>query len=878
MTEQRTLTDLIAGFAQWGDRPAIVAFDRDGASRLSFAELEDKVRRLAGGLAAAGVGKGDRIAIYAHNRAEWVVACLGVITAGAVVVPLDVRLGKEALAHEIRHSKAARIFISRELAEPLRDVLDRRDVPELIVIDADEGIDDGPTLSNLLGERPDSLPPVAPDDTAALFYTSGTTGLPKGVPLTHGNLLSNLDAMGQAELATPRERALLPLPLHHVYPFTVGMLVPLAGGAAVVLPADVSGPEVVRALREGEATVIIGVPRLYEALVTAIRRRVGGRGRLFAAGFDRLLRLSMAIRRRLGWRIGRPLLWPIHKAVAPRLHLLASGGAALDPDTARTLEGMGWEVLTGYGLTETSPIVAFNPRGGARLDTVGKPLPGVHVRIDPIEEKEGGEIVVAGPNVFAGYLDNPEATQKAFTEDGWFRTEDLGRLDDDGYLTILARVKETIVLSGGKNVFPEEVEERYAQSAYIREFAVLDVNGALAALVVPDVKAIREGGDDDIREAIRGELRRIARDLPSYQRVSDVEIVRQSLPYTSLGKLRRHLLPEMFEQARSEGDGGGSAEQELSDADRQLVEADPARGVWEWLQERYPDKQVALDSSLQTDLGIDSLEWVTLTLELQERHGLRLTEDTAARIETVRELLEEAMEAEPAPAADAGALAPEHERWLEPYGPVTALLARMLFRINRLLFRTLFRLRVEGTENLPDHGPVVLAPNHLSYLDPFVIAAALPRRFFGRTSWAGYAGIMFSGPLRRAFSRLVRAIPIDAARAPATALALGNRALQAGEVLVWFPEGIRSADGQLQRFAAGIGRIVDGVECPFVPVFIEGTYEAWPRQRRLPRLHAITVRIGSPVSPSVLDGEGEGDARDQRIASGLRKRVAKLAP
>src|SRR5690606_6620815 len=251
-------------------------------------------------------------------------------------------------------------------------------------------------------------PPSAPRpaDTAVHFHTSGTTGPPQGVPLTHRSLASNVQALLAEHLADESDRACLPLPLSHVYPFTVGMLTPLAAGAAIIMPKGLSGPEILDALQEGKATAMIGVPRLYEALIAAIKRRAGERGRVFDLLLSGALWAGSKARRHTGLNPARLALARIRRQLAPGLKLLASGGARLDPETAYALEGLGWEVLSGYGLTETSPIVTVNPRGGARHETVGRPLRGVEIRTaepDPEAGDEAGEVQVRGPGTFAGY-------------------------------------------------------------------------------------------------------------------------------------------------------------------------------------------------------------------------------------------------------------------------------------------------------------------------------------------------------------------------------------------------------------------------------------------------------------------------------------------
>lgn len=882
MSDSQTLRDRLDRLADHNERPAVLAFGEDGGARtLSFRELSDGTRRLCAGLIASGVGRGDTVAICAPNSAGWIIAALGIIRAGAVVAPLDMRLDSRTLADEIRRSGSRLIFTSAKLRDVLAEAGGGDGGPRIVLLDGDGSSGDGRSWTGLPAADTGEPPVPAPNDGAALFFTSGTTGSPKAVPLTHRNLLSNVDGLLEAGLISGRERALLPLPLHHVYPFTVGMLAPLLGGATVVLPAGIAGPDIQHALRDGGATAVIGIPRLLEALLAAIQRRVASGGRIAEAVFGALLGLSVRLRRRLGWRAGRVLFGPLRRAAAPQLRLFASGGAPLDPEVAWALEGLGWEVLSGYGLTETSPIISFNRRGANRIGTVGQPLAGFEIRIDRPDETGLGEILVRGPGLFAGYKDDPEATSEAFAEGGWFRTKDLGAVED-GFLRIGARANETIVLGAGKKVFPEEVEAVLLKSPLLHEVAVLGRDGRLVALVVPDAAALRAQGSADAGqgEAIGAELRRLGRDLPPHQRVGDFAVTRNPLPRTTLRKLRRHLLPEIYAQAKS-GVARGQAAEELSAADRALLEADTARRAWDWLKRRYPDKPVTMDAELQSDLGIDSLDLTTLTLELQDEVGVRLGESSLSRVVTLRDLLEEILAAEQGGEEPAGTgPTPEQLRWLDPPDAMIQLLGAALFGLNWLLLRLLFRLRVEGADRAPVRGPCILAPNHASFLDGFALAGALRLSQARETYWAGFTAFLFRTAPQRLFSRIIHALPIDPARAPVSSLALGEEAVRRGRILVWFPEGARTRTGALQKLMPGIGRIVAATGVPVVPVHIAGTFEAWPIDRKYPRLRPVRVRFGEALTPEQLAigaGEEEDSAAAERITAALQERLAQLA-
>jgi long-chain acyl-CoA synthetase len=318
----------------------------------------------------------------------------------------------------------------------------------------------------------------------------------------------------------------------------------------------------------------------------------------------------------------------------------------------------------------------------------------------------------------------------------------------------------------------------------------------------------------------------------------------------------------------------------MSEEDRALLGNPAAMGVWELLVDRYPDRRLAPESSPQLDLDIDSLGWVNLTLEIGERTGVELEEEAIGRIDTVRDLLREV-------ASGAGGsthrLSPlerpeevlddRQRRWLKPLGPAGSVVATVMFALNRAIMRGLFRLRVEGFENLPDGGQFIIAPNHVSYLDVFAVAAALRRDVLRRTYWAGWTGAAFGNPLTRLISRLAQVVPVDPDRAGLSSLAFGAAVLGRGRNLVWFAEGERSRTGSLQPFKPGVGMLLDHYPVPVVPVFIRGTYEAMPRGRFLRRLQKVTVTFGEPFDPQ--DCSGTAASREQ-VVEAVRERVVRL--
>ena len=892
MDRLHTLQLLVEALRSRRGRLALVALrPESGQDEWTYERLATDITRLAAGLRETGVSRGTVIAILAGNSAEWIVACLAALEAGAVVAPLDLQLSDETLRHVLADSGARFIVTTAAGQERLRRVAPAS-ARRTILLDA-EG--DKRSWRRLIGDAGGAPPPeVKPDDPAALFYTSGTTGPPKGVPLTHANIASQLQALLELDLLEHDDHVLLPLPLHHVYPFVLGLLMPLVFGMTIVLPQSLTGPELVRAMREGRVTVIIGVPRLYRSLIDAVETRAASRGWLAALGFRAMLGGSTLLRRRLGLRVGRRLLRAIHARIGPQVRVVVSGGAALDPELAWKLEGFGWQLGTGYGLTETSPMLSVGRPGASRIGSVGRPLPGVQVRIMPLpgdaadaRAPGSGEIQAKGPNVFGGYLHEPSKSAEVFTRDGWFRTGDLGHLDADGWLYVDGRSTELIKTESGEKVQPEEIERLFQGDPALREVAVLQVEGRLVALVVPATHAPSAA---EVRSTAEQAIRERSRRLPSYSRITAVAIAREPLPRTRLGKLRRHLLPELYAQAlhgtaqrrRAERPVDVSA---MAASDQELLANRAARATWELLSELHARHALSPESSLQLDLGVDSLEWLNLTTAIGQRARVELDEGSLGALETVRDLLQAVSVARPArgqrqrsPLEDPERVLGARQRsWMRRPGPVRLALTRVAWAFDRLLARLLFHVRAEGLERLPRTGAVVLAPNHGSHLDAFVIAALLDPERLRRTYWAAWTGVAFTNAMVRLLSRLGQVVPVDPERGASSSLAFGVALLKRGDTLVWFPEGQRTRDGRLQPFKAGLGLIVQAAPAPIVPVHIEGTFEALPRGRIVPRPRHVTVRFGRPLDPRDLERRGHGDDPAERIVHALRRHVAALA-
>ncbi len=919
-SKEQTIRDLCDKFAVFNKQTAILTFGVEDKQQMTFKELLRLIRELAAGLCKAGLKKQETVMLLANNSAEHIIAALSVIYAGGICVPIDLQSSDEVLDHIIEDSDAKRIFVDAKGWERYHQVHKSRNIQVIRLDDKKESNNWRELLAKKINDNDE---PVKAEDTAVLFYTSGTTGLPKGVPLSHANIMVQLEAVRKTKLVGQSDKLLLPLPLFHVYPFNIGLLVPFYLGITVILPKSVTGPEIIRAIKEGEATVLIAVPRLLRALYAAIETKARSNN-MDSTAFDIANNVSNMINICLGLNIGKLLFRKLHKRF-PTLRLLSCGGALLEPDLARKLMALGWQTAVGYGLTETAPLLTIRMPGNRDLQSVGKPIPGVEVRIkkvadapeenndadkngkqskkqrkdETIENKkqskkhtqdeavepdtnEQPEIQVKGKNVFAGYRNLPEKTAETFTDDGWFKTGDTGFMLF-GNLHITGRISITIKSEGGKKIQPEEVEKDYTGDPSIREVGILQSEQKLVALVVPNVTAI---GHSDPHKKIEEVIRKISETLPSYYRVTDFAISRELLPRTNLGKIRRAELVKCYEEAKADEknkkSGKGGHKEEVSPEDKSLLAGPIAKGVWDWLVERFPDAEITLDKSPQLDLNIDSLEWLNLTLEIQSRFGIELNEEAITRVDTVRDLIKEIVESSQSGAHTVSPfeqperfIDDDQKEWLKPLSPFMLSIARFLYWANCALMRMCFNISAEGLERIPK-GQVVFTPNHASYLDAFALSAVVDFNRLHKTQWAAWAGIALNNPFNAFIYRLAQAIPIEAKCSLISSLALAAAVLKGKKSLVWFPEGERTLTGKLLPFKSGIGMLLQHFPVNIVPVRLVGTREALPPGAFFPRFKKITVVFGDPVLPDQLLKEGTGDSDAECIANALHDKVKAL--
>ncbi len=491
------------------DHPAL-RYKSGGAWRaITCGELSRRVRDVALGLREFGISAGDRVAILSMNRPEWAIADLACLTIGAADVPVYPTLTKSQTAYILRDSQARAVFVedriqhnkvseSRGQLPELEHAINLSTDPLPDALSLESVAQRGAAAEHRHGEYRNKALAIQPDELATLIYTSGTTGEPKGVMLSHGNLTSNVTAGLQRLSLGDGDSCLSFLPLSHSFERTAGYYTMLHAGATINYAEGFH--TVLADLKEVQPTVVVSVPRIYEKVFAGALERALAGGALKRRIFfwarrigdrwanqvlaKRPVSFGLAFKRSIADRM---VLSKLRAVVGGRIRYFISGGAPLSPDIARFFFAAGLPVLEGYGLTETSPIVSVNPYEAPRLGTVGPPVDGVEVKI-----ADDGEILVRGPNIMHGYFNKPDATRAAVTEDGWFRTGDIGGLDAAGYLTITDRKKDIVITAGGKNIAPQPIENRVKVSAFVHNAVLIaDRRKFPLMLVVPDAESMK---------------------------------------------------------------------------------------------------------------------------------------------------------------------------------------------------------------------------------------------------------------------------------------------------------------------------------------------------------------------------------------------------
>lgn len=889
---------------RWPDNTALELQRHDHIESCTYAELRRMAESVGWWITENGYAHGARLAILADNHPRWVAAYLGIIASGCAAVPLDTALHTDQVTKLLNDSGATAIFVDAKhiavtqpaatnlnigmiLMDP--DRMTRYSVPEQWLGNLPAIFDSGP---GRFKPAPTNI-----DDLASLLYTSGTTADPKGVMLTHANFLGEVEAVFNWVDIGPNDALLGVLPLFHVLAQMANLLLPLVKGSRVVYLETINTTELLRALKERNITAFAVVPQFFYLIHERLQQEIAKRGAMTRRIVAGMVGLNRTLRK-IGINAGPILFRKVHETLGPKIRYLVTGGSRFDPEIAHAFHDLGVDVLQAYGLTETTAAVFATPPDDNVIGSVGKAMKGVEARIvDPQLQDDTppvGEVALRGAVVMKGYWNRPDATAAVF-HDGWFLTGDLGYFDAHNDLFLTGRKKEVIVLSNGKNVYPEEIEAHYLKSPFIKEIAVMGLEGKageggdrLHAVIVPNFDVLRQRKIVNTKGVIRFDIESLSPQLASSKRISSFEIWQEDLPRTTTRKIKRF---EVEKRVRA------NQAKKVSDNSELVAEKPLTPDELAWLNRSHVQRGLKVihetvrsapstlrpTLNLELDLGLDSMQRVELLSRLEEELGGNVDESRLAEIYTVRELIDAVSESGAGPETPVTFAGWKAILAEAPTDPDVLALAHpnhindtfwyLVSRLIQVISLDRFRLKVSGLEKLPQTGPYIISSNHQSFIDPIILAGVLPAEVFLRTFAVGTSEIFGEGFMRR-LARSLKTVVVDPDSNLIPAMRAGAFGLRQGLVLVLYPEGERSIDGTPKVFKKGTAILSIHMQVPIVPVAIDGFYDVWPRSKPFQGFAPLKIAFGDPISPPPESQASE--AAYEKLTAELKARIVQM--
>ncbi len=801
-----TVIDFVrAATDRYGPRDSLLIKPAFRYMRWTYSQVWAQSGQVATLLQQRGVEKGDRVILWGPNSPHWVIFFFGCLRAGAAVVPLDVRSAPDYVSRVLAQTEPKLAFTSRLTPKGELDLA----VPEIALEDLEAAIAGLPDPEDVN---------VEPHDLAEIMFTSGTTGDPKGVMLTHRNLRANIEGISRYISCEPSSRLLSILPLSHMYEQMGGLFIAMYYGASITYPTSRQPTVLARTMRERRITIMLLVPQGLELLMNGIEREIGRQGK------EALWNLLLRVAGRTPFRLRRHLFGRVHRQFGGKLELIVSGGAALDPDLGNKWELIGVKILQGYGATEASPVISNHALDERRLDSAGRPLPNLEVKISG-----AGEIWVRGENVTPGYWRAPEQTADVFEGD-WYKTGDLGYLDDEGFLHIQGRVKDMIVLPSGQNVFPEDIEAVLDKHPRVKDATVVGISRG-SSVEVHAVLILEDAAE--AQQVVSWTNDRLA----EHQRIRGSTVWRgEDFPRTHTLKVKKQLVIDSV-LAGTEPVGPAAA---VSAGGR----GGGARGLAQILCEvaRIDPGQVDDDLRLGDDLDLDSLGRVELLSTIEAELGVYIDEGQLGPDTTVARLaslVEEGSKSPPMLSFPVWGM-----RWW------CRMLRGLLQRTLVFPFLTLtYSLKVSGGDNLDGLvGPALLASNHHLGMDHILITKAVPLKWRRRMAIAAAAGL-WRNPVRWVLNPLLgNGFPLAREGPVRPSLENMGRIMDDGWSVLIFPEGELTYGGPMKPFMTGTGLVAVEGRIPVVPMRLHIHRPGFPSRFPFVRRGSVEIRFGKPLS------------------------------
>ncbi len=779
------------------------------------------VKQRAGFLQDRGYNKGDIIGLLALNSTEWLLSYMAITTIGAIVLPLDTNLDSDTYNTMLSQVDAKGLYISKDFDFKFNDI---------DVIDIDEDIDSS-------FEDKFYLNKVKESDISTLLYTSGTTGTPKIVQLTHGNMFKASIGGNNFVQVAEGSLVLCMLPFYHIFGLHSTFLATFGVGSGYVCQPSLTAPEILRSLKENEINVFPAVPKLWEMMVDGIINKTKNSSKLKYKVLMFNLKHGRTLRRiGLGF-IPKAVFKPVHAVFGESIHYLVTGGAPLKKQYFDYYYNMGFKIMEGYGLTETTSAICASDRNQYKPAQSGRALPGNEMKIKSSNDKGIGEIWFKGHNVFPGYYKNPEATKEVFDDEGWFNTGDLGFTDKFGELHVTGREKNLIVLDSGKNVYPEELEAFYIDSPLISEIAVFGKmeqgRETVYAVIVPSRVDIKYS-------QIKKEINKFNNGRPTYKSVAGFAISFDPLPKTSKRtNINSKIIKNLNEGLYTTGDRDVTVIKEItSDNEEKQI-------LINILREELKQDKLYYNQGI-SDFNIDSLGIMNLIVQLEVKLSIKIEESIFSSIENIEAIINYLNSCEKGDGRStfdeliSGKITTKSISFFNP-------LFELFLQIFRLLSKVFWRVKVYNRENL-DFKNSIVAVNHQSLLDILILLSSISYKvrkdmFITAKKELTFLKYIFPG---------ISYVFVDRSHNTLPALKAGADLLRQGKTLVIFPEGTRTEDGRLREFKTGAAFLAKELKKNIIPMAIDGAYKVLPKKRFFPRIFTkqkISLTILKKIKP-----------------------------
>ena len=779
--------------------------------------------------------------IIMENRPEWIYSFFAVWDKKSAGIALDANSNSDEILYVLEDSHPNVIFCSNETERTIFEAVEKYSLKNTVKVINVDKITVEQEKMNVIKNMQFELENPTGDETAAMLYTSGTTGSPKGVMLSFNNLNTEMEGLYEKGIFDHRDQILAILPFHHVLPLTATVLLMLKYQTSIVFVEKIASKEIFDALEKNRVTAIIGVPRVFKLFYDGIKQQID------AKFITRFIYKMMSNVKSL--KIKRKVFAKVHKKFGGHLDFIVVGGAKMDPEISKFYETLGFYALEGYGLTETSPVIAVNSKKERKIGTVGKKLCNVDVKI--VDE----ELWVKGPIVMKGYYNKPDKTTEVITEDGWFKTGDLATIDEEGYVTIRGRKNTMIVLSNGKNIDPETLENRViAQSnGLIKEIGIFNYKNKLAAIIVPDLLELRKRGITNTKAYIKNIVEDYNLKAHNYEKVLDYKLFEEELPKTRVGKTRRFMLPDLYEK------------NEIVKKEKTPEPTDEAYKILKEYVKKNKGIEPQPEENLELEIGMDSLDIVEFFAFIENSFGIQLDEEKFAEMPNLK-LLSEYINQKATKFEDSDVDWKQIISETKPIQDDKNRWVTKLLKVFQPIVDLYFRVKKVDRKKLTDNSQIFVS-NHQSFIDPLILGSLFPNKIVFNTLFLAIDWYFKKGVMKLLVSNgNVVLIDINKNIRKSVEEIVGY--LKSGKSIVIFPEGARTKDGKVAQFKKVFAIIAKELNVDVQCLGIKGAFEAYSRYMKFPKPKKIEVAVLEKFSP-----EGSYDEITQKAEKIIREYV-----